>query len=687
MEQSVEEFFHDFRQETLADAEANRAYQLEAFLEAVSTELIETGFIEGFEHCHYRALRGMRVDGYWFNDEDALDIFVADFDCRRALETLTRTEVNAAFKRAVNFFEASIKGLLEPDVTTPEYGLVRQIADRKTMLRQVNFYLTSERVLSDRFQAFPDGKVGGIPATYHIWDMARFQRQRSSRGRKEPLDIDFVELSGNGIACLPANLGLDSYQSYLIVMPATILAALYDRYGARLLEQNVRTFLQARAQVNKGIRATIINEPQMFFAFNNGITATAQEVLTRTINGVLHIVRMIDLQIVNGGQTTASLFHTHRRDKADLSEIFVQMKLSVVDSEQSEMIVPRISEYANTQNRVTAADFFSNHPYHVRMADFSRRMWAPAQKGAQRETKWFYERVRGQYIDAQSKFTRSEQRRFVAEHPKLQMFTKTDLAKFENVFDDHPRWVNLGSQRNFAQYALRIGREWEKSSTAFNEHYFRRIVARAIIFRHTEKLVSQQSWYLGGYRANIVSYAIASIGEVSRRCGGELHWNRIWQNQGVFESLDVSLSIASKFVNEDIMNPPPGISNISEWCKKEACWARIFGRMDELIRSLPKQFVGDLSSANEAKAEEKQGKKLQVEDDKIQSQVYVCQIPVSTWRLVVEEGRRRKLLSPKELDCLQIAQQLPNRVPTPKQCLVIIAALEKLKDDGFSLPA
>jgi hypothetical protein len=686
MEQTVEEFFHDFRQETLADAEANSTYQLEAFMEAVSTELRETGFIEGFENCHYRALRGMRVDGYWFNDEDALDIFVADFDCRRALETLTRTEVDAAFKRAVNFFEASIKGSLEPDVTTPEYGLVRQIADRKTMLRQVNFYLTSERVLSDRFQASPDGKVSGIPATYHIWDMTRFQRQRSSRGHKEPLDIDFVELSGSGIACLPANLGFESYQSYLIVMPATILAALYDRYGARLLEQNVRTFLQARAQVNKGIRATIINEPQMFFAFNNGITATAQEVLTRTINGVLHIVRMIDLQIVNGGQTTASLFHTQRRDKADLSEIFVQMKLSVVDSEQSEMIVPRISEYANTQNRVAAADFFSNHPFHVRMADFSRRMWAPAQKGAQRETKWFYERVRGQYIDAQSKFTRGEQRRFLAEHPKLQMFTKTDLAKFENVFDDHPRWVNLGSQRNFAQYALRIGKEWEKSSTAFNEHYFRRIVARAIIFRYTEKLVSQQSWYLGGYRANIVSYAIASIGEVSRRCGGELHWHRIWQNQGVFESLDVSLSIASKLVNEDIMNPPPGISNISEWCKKEACWARIFGRMDELMRSLPKQFVDDLSSANEAQAEENKGKKLQVEDDKIQSQVYVCQIPASTWRLVIEEGRCRKLLSPKELGCLQIAQQLPNRVPTIKQCLVIIAALEKLKEDGFLLP-
>jgi hypothetical protein len=417
-------------------------------MEAVSTELIETGFIEGFEHCHYRAPRGMRVDGYWFDDEGALDIFVADFDCRRELETLTRTDVDAAFKRVVNFFEASLQGTLEPDVTTPEYGLVRQIADRRAMLRRVSFYLTSERVLSDRFQGFPDGEVGGIRATYHIWDMARFQRQRSSRGHKEPLDIDFVEMFGNGINCLPANLGSDSYQSYLIVMPAPILAALYDRYSARLLEQNVRTFLQARAQVNKGIRATIMNEPQMFFAYNNGITATAQEVETRMTESGLQIVRMTDLQIVNGGQTTASLFHTQRRDKADLSGIFVQMKLSVIDSEQSEMVVPRISEYANTQNRVNAADFFSNHPFHVRMAEFSRRIWAPAQQGAQRETKWFYERARGQYVDAQSKLTAAEQKRFRAEYPKTQMVTKTDLAKFENVFDDHPRWVNLGSQKN-----------------------------------------------------------------------------------------------------------------------------------------------------------------------------------------------------------------------------------------------
>lgn len=683
MEQTVEEFFHDFRQETLADAEANSTYQLESFMEAVSTELIETGFIEGFEHCHYRAPRGMRVDGYWFNDEGALDIFVADFDCRRELETLTRTDVDAAFKRVVNFFEASLQGALEPDVTTPEYGLVRQIADRRQALRHVNFYLTSERVLSDRFQAFPDGEAGGIRATYHIWDMARFQRQRSSRGHKEALNIDFVELFGNGIACLPANLGSDSYQSYLIVMPAPILAALYDRYSARLLEQNVRTFLQARAQVNKGIRATIINEPQMFFAYNNGITATAQEVETRMTNSGLQIVRMTDLQIVNGGQTTASLFHTQRRDKADLSGIFVQMKLSVIDSEQSEMVVPRISEYANTQNRVNAADFFSNHPFHVRMAEFSRRIWAPAQQGAQRETKWFYERARGQYVDAQSKLTPGEQKRFRAEYPKTQMFTKTDLAKFENVFDDHPRWVNLGSQKNFARYAQRIGKEWEKSSDGFNELYFRRAIARGILFRATEKLVSAQPWYNGGYRANIVAYTLSMLGEITKRKKSSVDYQRIWATQAVDDVLSQALATIAAAINEDIIHPPQGISNISEWCKKEGCWVRLLEQADNIASLLPEEFWASLTSSEDHRHEARTARQIQKIDNGIEAQKQVFDVPSAQWSIILREGMGRRLLSPKEVGILRIAEQMPGKIPTEKQSVVLIEILGKAQQEGI----
>lgn len=686
MEQTVEEFFHDFRQEMLAGAEANSTYQLEAFMDAVTKELTETGFIEGFEHCHYRALRGMRVDGFWFNDEGTLDIFVADFECRRELETLTRTDVEAAFKRLVKFFEASLQESLEPDVTTPEYGLVRQIADRKTSLLQANFFLLSERVLSDRFQALPENTIGGIRTTHHIWDIARLQRQRSSRGHKEALDIDFVDLFGHGISCLPANLGSDSYQSFLIVMPATILAALYERYSVRLLEQNVRTFLQARAQVNKGIRATILNEPNMFFAYNNGITATAQNVETEATPTGLQITRMTDLQIVNGGQTTASLFHTQRRDKADLVNIFVQMKLSVIDSEQSEMVVPRISEYANTQNRVNAADFFSNHPFHVRMAEFSRRIWAPAQPGAQRETKWFYERTRGQYLDAQAKLTAGEQKRFKAEYPKTQMFTKTDLAKYENVWDDHPKWVNLGSQKNFARYALRIGNEWDKSSDNINEQYFRRAISRCILFRATEKLVSSQSWYNGGYRANIVAYTLSMLGEVTKRRNATVNFQRIWSNQGIDEVLARTIELVAKAVSDEITNPPPGISNISEWCKKEGCWIRLTEKTDAISSILPEDFWGGLASNEDNLHEAKSARKIQKIDNDIEGQLQILAIPGGRWKTLCSQMTAKQLLTPKEIGIMNIAAQIPSKIPSESQSRILIGILERCRSEGILVP-
>jgi hypothetical protein len=685
MDQTAQEFFHDFRQELLAGAEANSSFQLSEFMEAVSNELVETGFVEGFEFCHYRAAQGMRIDGYWFNDEGALDLFVADFDCRDELASLTRSDVTSAFGRAEKLFEAcATKSLYQKlEVTSPEYGLARQIADRKSSIRQVNFHLLSERMLSDRIQSLDDGSVAGIPATYNVWDISRLQRQRSARGQKEPLDLDFRQLFGTGISCLPAHLGSGTYQSYLIVMPAQILAALYGKFGARLLEQNVRSFLQARGKVNQGIRATILNEPEMFFAYNNGITATAQEVVVETGEGGLQITRIRDLQIVNGGQTTASLFHTLRRDKAPLKDIFVQMKLSVIDSAESEKVVPRISEYANTQNRVNAADFFSNHPFHVRMEELSRRLWAPAQQGAQRETRWFYERARGQYADAQAKLSAPEQRRFKAENPKPQMFTKTDLAKFENVWDDHPKWVNLGSQKNFARYALRIGKEWAKASDGVNEFYFRRAIARGIIFRATEKLVSDQPWYNGGYRANIVVFSIAALNDISRRRGRSVDFMKVWSLQALPDSLREALVVAAKHVNDDIIRPPAGISNISEWCKKEQCWTRIQGTLSALEAQLDEQFFDDLTSMDELNSERRDATATQRIDNGIEVQTRILAVSVGDWTNIFDILTRRRALTPKETGILRIAMQMPARIPTEKQCLVLIGVLDKARNEGL----
>ena len=224
----------------------------------------------------------------------------------------------------------------------------------------------------------------------------------------------------------------------------------------------------------------------MFFAYNNGITATAESIETVASPNGLLLTGMRNFQIVNGGQTTASIHAALRNREVDLDRVFVQMKLSIVNSDRALEIVPKISEYANTQNRVSAADFFSNHPFHIRMEGFSRRLYAPSRDGTFRQSKWFYERARGQYQDGRGRLTQAERRRFDLEYPKPQMFTKTDLAKFLNVWRDQPDVVSRGAQKNFADFASFIGGEWNKHSNDFNEVYYREAIAKAIVFRSVE---------------------------------------------------------------------------------------------------------------------------------------------------------------------------------------------------------
>lgn len=687
MSMDIEEFFHDFRQDLLSGAEAREDFLEAEFALSATRGLEESGAIEGFETCHYKAPRGMRVDGYWLNDDGiSIDLFIVDFANREVLESLTRSDVDALFKRIENFFTAcSLKGLYsELEETSLGYGLARDISSRANIFAKVNFYLLSERLLSEKVQAIEDKSYQGWTFTYNIWDISRLHRISTSRGAKEEVVIDFESMFGQGIPCLPAHIKSADYESYLMVMPATILGDLYEKYGDRLLEQNVRCFLQARGKVNKGMRSTILTDPEMFFAYNNGITATAREVIAEPKADGIYIKEIKDLQIVNGGQTTASLFHTSRKDKASLEKIFVQMKLSVVDSEKGEEVIPKISEYANTQNKVNAADFFSNHPFHIRMEEFSRRLWAPPQQGALRESKWFYERARGQYSDAQAKISKADKKKFLAEFPSFQMFAKTDLAKFENVWDDKPTYVNLGAQKNFAQYAKRIGQEWTKHSDNFNELYYKRAIARAILFRKTERIVSVQSWYSGGYRANIVAYTLALLSKLCADMGKSFDFMKVWETQDITEVMRDAIEITAKVVFDSIMTPMAGISNISEWCKKEACWDRLQLKSCELETLLSKQFLNSLIGKEDVVGEAKSAAKVQKIDNGIEAQKKVISIHGAKWRQILADGNKKNLFSPMEMGILQEASKIPAKIPSEKQSIILIALLAKAALEGIN---
>ena len=678
----VDDFYRDFRQEILGRADANEDFIESEFVEYIAEFLVDSGEVESFDYCQYKAERGIRVDGYnLVEDDGVLNLFISDFRNSEELTSLTKTEISAAFRRLENFFSKSLRQEFYPQLeeTSQGYGLAHQIYTLKNSFSKIRLFLLSNGLLSSRVYSLESAQYLAYEISYNIWDISRLHRLATSRHGKEDIVIDLIESFGESLPCLPAHIDTNAYQSYLMVMPGKMLAMLYDEYGARLLEQNVRCFLQFRGNVNKGIRNTIRNDPEMFFAYNNGITATAEEIYFNQSNGTQKIRKLKNLQIVNGGQTTASIFSAKKKDRMNLDKIFVQVKLSIVDPERSVEVVPKISEYANTQNKVNAADFFANHPYHIRMEEFSRRLWARPKEGELRQTKWFYERARGQYLDAQAHLTPALRKKFKGEYPKAQMFTKTDLAKFENAWEDCPHTVSKGAQKNFAIYASEIGKKWDKDEKAFNELYFKHLVARAIVFRTTEKLIMKQSWYGGGYRANIVVYSIAWIADKVSSMKKVIDFSKIWETQKISKAFYETLEDVSYQIHKIITDTPENISNVTEWCKKEGCWLKV----KTFDMDLSEAFISELIGTEIAAVDEKDAKKVQKIDDGINAQKKVLDLGPEKWKELSVWGFSQKLLNEKDMGILQVAVGKPDKIPSEKQSMHLMKLLAKMEIEGF----
>src|SRR5207244_4897470 len=182
-----------------------------------------------------------------------------------------------------------------------------------------------------------------------------------------------------------------------------------------------------------------------FMAFNNGITVVAEKLTVGPLkDGHEGILELQGMQIVNGGQTTASIHRAAKDFDADLSKVFVQGKIVTVDPARFNEVVPQISRYANSQNKVTDPDLQANHRFHVALERVAKREWTPDQA-----SKWFYERARGSYQTARSREgTEGLRRKFDKEFPTHQRFTKEDLARFENCWRGMPHVVNRGGQKN-----------------------------------------------------------------------------------------------------------------------------------------------------------------------------------------------------------------------------------------------
>ncbi len=686
-----EEFYEELFQDIKTTADTYGVYREDAFFDIVTDYLINAGEFDEAERAFYRpAQGGIRVDGYCGDPlesavtqdsgQGTLGLIALDFNQDTELATLTNTDMEADFRRLEKFLTRSLevrfRDSLEP--TDPGYGLADLISTRWEKISRVKLYLLTNRRLSTRVEGKKATAIDGREIVYNVWDITRFGNLVSSGRERETLNIDFDELPGGALRALLASRPDDKNQVYLAAVPGLDLAYIYDRWGTRLLEQNVRVFLQARSNVNKGIKRTLENEPGLFFSFNNGITATAEAVTTETTDDGLVITGLENLQIVNGGQTTASVYAAFKA-KRDLSRVYVQMKLSVVSPQAAKELVPRISEYANSQNKVSAADFFANHPFHVRMEEFSRRILAPARDDSFDLTKWFYERARGSYRDAQAYLTPAAKRKFGKEYPKSQTFTKTDLAKYIMVWTDRAYMVNRGAQKNFAEFAKDIADAWEKSDRQFSEVYFKYLVAKKIVFDLAGKIVQSRDWYeAGGYRSQHIVLAVGALGAAARGMGKSIDFLSIWNRQGVTPAFERALGQAADAAHEVLMHPGEGYRNISEWAKQPKCWSAV----KQAQVHWDDDWVSELISAEEEKDIKSEGVREQKELNGIEAQSIVVEAGARFWQSVLAWCKREGEATDKELGILQYAASIPAKLPSDKQSIVLVDLMARLQKGG-----
>jgi len=544
------------------------AFREEAFTEVVLATLEDLGQLTDTQNCYFdrRLGRGIGKVNAWGLDEEngQVTLVTTIFRGLGSPASITRTELNQAIERALRVFsEARRDWFSEMEPASDAFDMMQRLHEVHDQVDRVRIVVIGDGIAADIGNL--DSENNGLQVQADIWDLRRLFRADSSGLPYEPIEIDIVQLLGQALPCIASPESEAEFDVYLAILPGNLLYQLYHEFGARLLELNVRSFLQARGKVNRGIRDTLKDEPSAFIAYNNGISATAEWVEVTNTDSGLALTRLRGLQIVNGGQTVASIHRAKDRDKIDLTNVYVQAKLTVVRPEQVETLVPLISRYANTQNRVNEADFSANHPFHVKLQQLALTIWVPGE-----QSRWFYERARGQYEVEQQRegATQAQLTRFKKANPPNQRFDKVSHAKYITTWDQLPHIVSRGGQKNFVSFMDQLKKEhgarWEPDSA-----YYRHSIAKAIIFKHAERLARQHKF--PGYRANAIAYTVALV---SYRTAGRIDLDQVWNEQALSQALADTLNSWMPEVYDAFVESAAG-RNVTEWCKKEECWRHL----------------------------------------------------------------------------------------------------------------
>lgn len=544
------------------------------FTEIVMQHMADVGMTFEPEPCHYQtkiANANVRISGYAISEEaDQIDLFVSLFSDAEELLPVTDSDTKAAADQCLRFLSRCATGKMAANIDESDeaHQLALNIQQHYANLDQIRVYVITDRVA--KAKQFQSREINGKTIKLEVMDIERLHRHWSEGKPRDEMIVDFQEVCGGPIPCIL--IPGDSRCDYaLTVFPGEALRFVYEKYGARLLEANVRSFLSASGKVNGGIRKTLKEQPEQFIAFNNGIVVVADEAeFKRTEEGGNGILWLKGMQIVNGGQTTASIYFTKKKNpEVDLGKVRVPAKLIVfkeMDAPTEEGLVSDISRFANSQNSVKLSDLSANKAFHVELEKLSNTTYCPDGVG-----RWFYERAAGSYnvLMMREGTTPAKIRKLREAIPPARRITKTDLAKFLHAWAQLPHLVSLGSQKNFERF-MEGFREPEngEAPTLPDLATYKDMISKAILYKRTQAIVRP---FVPAFAANVTTYLVSLL---AFKVGQGFNMERIWQYQDLSPQLKQQILTWAAEVNAVLLETAGG-RMVSEWAKKPECWEAV----------------------------------------------------------------------------------------------------------------
>lgn len=656
---TYQDFWTDIISSCQNDLESSTEYPQVIFFEKFEDILEDNNVFSGLDFHYFesknssRKYRQMHIDyGMVDNTDNSINLLTVDYDPSH-ISTITNDKRDDMYGKMVSFITNVKKGYFQENnlESDPIYSFVTEIIRKLPTTDNLNLFILSSNVKSNTLKELPLQMVdiGGkeINVVLKIIDIQYLFNSSLSTRKTDPVNIIVSDINNGkvtGIKCLPANIQGDGYEAYLAVLPGDFLSEVYRLYGGRLLEKNVRSFLSVRGNVNKGIRNTIRTEPDKFFTYNNGIACTASSIKAENKNDGLYITELNDLQIINGGQTTASLRNAVLTDKdhiVDLTKVFVPMKLTVLDEsipdDERDIMVGNISKYSNSQNKVSNSDLNSNSPFYVQLEKLSRKIYTPTMTDGH-QTRWYFERSRGQYERDQMELTDAKRKQFKAYNPRNQMMKIVDIAKFYNSVNERPFEVSWGGQMNAEDFQLTMQKMYEKNPVFVNDHFFKLIVSYGILFQKSREIIRNTDVYAqhSGILAQVVPYTISMLMHLVRDMKLDLDWKDIWNKQDLPQLLKDEIQSLGEWVINVLVDPSREKDNVGEWAKLDKCWKNMLSRKYVLNPELSSILV----SPQEEKADALSAKKEAKLTRSVDLGFYVFKLGAKYWQDVLNAGYR-----------------------------------------------